>query len=65
MLLKVHELVRCCYGITFREFEVELADVNRSLRNKSSDLSLHFAQGPANSTDRHPAYETSQTTQRG
>ena len=30
-LLKVKELIRCCYGITFGELEVELADVNRFL----------------------------------
>lgn len=30
-LLKVKELIRCCDGITFGEFEIELADVNRSL----------------------------------
>ena len=30
-LLKVNEFIRCCDGVAFGEFEIELADVNRSL----------------------------------
>lgn len=30
-LLKVDELIRCCYGIAFRKFEIELAEVNKYL----------------------------------
>ena len=28
-LLKVKELIRCCDGVTFGEFKIELADVSR------------------------------------
>ena len=62
-LLKVDELIWGCYGITFRKLEIELADVNRSLLDKSSGLNVHFAQGPANSADHRLAYETIQTRQ--
>ena len=63
-LLKVKKLSRCCYGITFCKLEIELVNVNRSLPDKSSRLSIHVAQGPANSIDHHLTGETSQTRQR-
>lgn len=63
-LLKVNELIRCCYGITFCELEVELAVVNKFLHSKSSRLNVRFAQGPADPIDHHLACETNQTRQR-
>lgn len=62
-LLKVDKFVRCCDGITFGELEIELAHFNRSLQVKSLGLNVHFARGPANSTDHYLACATSQTKQ--
>ena len=64
-LLKVNQLVRCCYCIAFREFEIKLADVNRFLRDESPGFRVHFAQDLASSTDHHLICGTSQTGQRG
>ena len=37
-LLKVDELVWCCYGIAFRKLEIELADVNNTCETTPQGL---------------------------